>query len=277
MMQRLARMANALSLDVAAGAWLCGRLGFWWLGEEPPWAWELALPLATWLAYLGDHLLDARRLPAERLAARRRLHLRWQRPLAAAWLLGLAGGIALLPHMPPALLRFGLGMALACGLYLAAAQGRAMGDWKEASVALLYGLAVWGGAWSLHPAQAGLAYGLAALQFELFSFSNLLIFSALERNEDLREGQGSFAAARSERQALRWAAGAAALSALPGLALLGLEGFSSQALILEGILLLMGLVHLLMAGFPDVFHRQEGYRLLGDGIFLLPGTIVLFS
>ena len=116
----LAARVNALSLDAPAVAvvwqavFVVACLQRW-----PRWPEAAALGLTVWLIYVGDRLLDARRLDTRRPHLyRHRLHADHARTLAAAWLVGLGLAVAVVVgRLGAGLTRCGLLVALLVLLY----------------------------------------------------------------------------------------------------------------------------------------------------------------
>jgi 4-hydroxybenzoate polyprenyltransferase len=138
---------------------------------------------------------------------------------------------------------------------------------KEILVAALYTAGVWGSvavrAGSLPPFAR-----LAGVIFALLALQNLLLFSYLEWEEDVSQGQRSVA--RS------WGPGRVRLAmrvlsvVLAGLLAAGwgwAEGLLDHAAWVT-LAAMTGVLGVLCA-FPATFRRRHRYRLLGDGVFLL--------
>ena len=272
-LKRIGKTAQALSLDVALGAVCCSAMFCRLVGLLPlPWPQLLVLGGTVLFIYTADHQADVYRMQSPPLTDRHRFHWRYRRlllPLAGVLGIGLAGAALLLPGV---VLGYGLLLAGAVGAYLLVvsrlpeARGR---RWfhKEILVAALYTAGVWGSvavrAVSMPPFArlAGVIFGLLALQ-------NLLLFSYLEWEEDVSQGQRSLA--RS------WGTGRVRLAmrvlsvVLAGLLMAGwgwTDGLTERVVWVT-LAAMTGMLGVLCA-FPATFRYRHRYRLLGDGVFLL--------
>ena len=263
-----------LSLDVMAGAIVCGGMVRGILSIEMHWSWYIVLPLAVWLIYTLDHLLDARRLGATAHTPRHLFHHQYFLPLAIAVAslslvcLGLA--LAFLGWNG---ILFGLSMGglVILHLLLVKVVGNSIAPWliKEMGVALVYAVGIWGlpiieskqwdEPWVI----------LAFLQFLLLVLANLLEFSWYERDTDTLDGHTSFVRAigvKGAKRLLYLLLGAVVLFG----SLLLWQLPQSPIIWLESIYCLMLLVLLALLHFPGYFAKYERYRAWGDGAFLLP-------
>ncbi len=272
-LHRIEKAAQALSLDVALGAVCCSAMFCRLLGLTPlPWLQLWTLGGTVLLIYTADHQADVYRMPVPPLTDRHRFHWRYRRllrPLAGVLGIGLAGAAL---RLPTVVLVYGLLLAGAVGAYLLVvsrlpeARGR---RWfhKEILVAVLYTAGVWGSvavrAVSLPPFArlAGVIFGLLALQ-------NLLLFSYLEWEEDVSQGQRSLARSLGPgrvRLAMRLlSVGLVGLLAAGW----GLAGGGTGRAVWLTLATMTGVLGALCA-FPAAFRPNHRYRLLGDGVFLL--------
>jgi hypothetical protein len=262
-----------LSLDVMAGALGAGWMVTEWLGQEMSWAFYVVLPLAVWLIYTLDHLLDARRLKEKASTPRHQFHYRYFKPLAVAVvLLGLLCLGLALRYLGQTGVYFGLGMGglVLLHLLLVKVVGDKTSPWliKESGVAMVYAAGVWGlpalesEAW-MRP-ELWVAFG----QFFLLALVNLLEFSLYERAIDEADGHSSFVRAIGERGTRRLIYGLLVLfvAGMIWFVVGGNEGW----ILLQVVLGLMAMVLLALVSVPHWFGKAERYRSWGDGAFLLP-------
>jgi len=257
-----------LSLDVVLGG-ACGLL----LAEDVtgtrvPGAVWIALPLAIWVVYTADHLLDARRFGRRVFSYRHRFHARHRRVLSRAVLAAGAAGLAVaLVGLPSRLALGGLGLAGAIAVYLAAAQR--LERWplpKEPLTAALYAAGIWF-APLLLSTQTTRWTGRALALHALAAALNLMAFGVFEARVDERQGSASLArtiglptarrlilALSGAGLALALHSGAVGPPALrPDFAVLG-------ALVAFPAAMLLGSAY---------FARSGRYRIFGDLVFTL--------
>jgi hypothetical protein len=263
-----------LSLDVAAGALGAGFMVAGLLEVSMHWSWYVVLPLAVWVIYTVDHLLDAIRLKEKAHTARHRFHdrnfgvLAVCAAVAALTCIGLA--LAFLGHKG---LYFGLGMGVLVLLHLLLVKfvGERTSPFlvKELGVALVYVLGIWGlpllvsGRWN--DALPWLCIG----QFLLLAMTNLLEFSFFEFETDTQDGHTSFVRALGKSRSIRLIRIVLASSALVGIAVLW--QYDGRFVIrVEFIFGLMAAILWLLMQRRDWFAVGERYRVWGDGAFLLP-------
>lgn len=277
-LKRFLQPIQILSLDVAAGALLSGMAVTKVLGCVMPTIWYVALPLAVWVVYTADHLLDAWRLKGNASTTRHRFHYQHIRVISGVWIIALLSCLTWVMWQSTLELRLlGLGMGglvlIHLGLVALVGSKRSWLIVKELGVAVIYTAGVWGGPWSCcEQVFSKPLYGLA-LFFLLLALLNLLIFSLYEAKTDLRDGHTSWVLGVGEKRA-RYIAGLIAF----GAAGLGIAiAIQSHSLML-GLaliqLLMLGILSALLA-FSSFFGKNEAYRFWGDVAFLLPGLLLL--
>lgn len=246
-----------------------------------PVAWYVLLPLAVWVAYTVDHLLDARRIGAEASTPRHRFHHQWFSVLAVLVALGAVGGLAvaiLLLELRAVLFGLGLGGVVGLHFLLVRLVGSKASPLliKELGVAMVYTAGTWGlplmvaGRWD--PSLIAVPVG----QFLLLALVNLLELSLYEAETDARDRQTSLVQAIGREGGLRLVRLLLAMAA--GLGVLPLLVSDATGL------LRLELVYAIMAGLlaaiilrPGWFGRNERYRAWADAAFLLPYIYVLIA
>ena len=108
------------------------------------------------------------------------------------------------------------------------------------------------------------------VSFFILVVLNLLIFSWFERESDHHEGQPSFAVRLGSDNTKRIIILFFGLLAI----LLAVTIYINQ--VYGFILLTMGTALAIIFLFPSYFKSHDRYRIIGDGIFILPILAVLF-
>ena len=263
-----------LSLDVVLGAVACGSMAGRWLGVHMPLAWWIALPLAVWVMYTTDHLLDARRLGQLARSGRHRFHVRHFIPLARVWGIGMGIGALVLPwFLPVEMLAVALvvgGLSVVHFGLIRWVKGNVR-PWlaKEAGVALVYTAGVWGGPWALAEEKWMPEVWLVISQFFCLALFNLLLFARYEMGEDTATNSSSWARGLGETASRRVALLLALLVAGSAIGMI----FRAE----HGIHLSMQIVFLTMLAVmcwvwvdESRFRPQDRYRWVADGVFMLP-------
>lgn len=275
-------LLNILSLDVAAGAfaWAWMLNGFRFVGMPP--FYFVILPLAVWVIYTADHLLDAYRLKESAHTPRHRFHYRYFKPILAVWILGMGACLVLsFLNLPKEGIYLGLLLGGLTLLHLALVRwmGRKVSPFvlKEFAIAAIYTAGIWGLPYWLYDLGT-LAQHLEILQFFLLALVNLLLFSIYEYEVDEQDGHGSFVRGIGKIKARTLIA----ILLLTVLVLAGVVAYEVQNdwlpwdYMIEFVISVMALIFGAMLIFPTWFGKAERYRLIGDGIYLLPLWIGLY-
>lgn len=250
---------------------------FWKLpngNAQPHYLTIIVLGTTTWVLYILDRLLDLRIYPQDH-TARHQFHFTHQYNLQIT-LLGLivANGI-LLFFLPEAVVWYGVILASGVGFYFWILN-RFFRDnkaqWvKEPTTAICYTLAVAGTALVSKPSVNLSAWILAGLFF-LIALQNLLIFSYFEFIQSA--GNQNIASMIGKKLTKRFIYGITSMNVFV-IVLFFLNG-TAYVNYFAGIMLLMTLGLSFLIAIPDWASRDDRYRWIGDGVFLLPALLLLF-
>lgn len=265
-----------LSLDVVAGAICSGAMVVQLLQVDMPWVWWVSLPIGVWLIYTADHLLDADRLGESAHTDRHQFHFTFSNSIKIIWLLILGLCLVVIPwYSPKELLVAGLFLVGLVGIHLLLVNliGNKVSVFfqKELGVGVIYSLGVWLGPLAMYNQLPEMGLLMMFGQFSLLAFINLIIFSHYDRKVDELDGSSSLVRAISKKRLNQLIIGCSFLLLL-----------ASVFLILTGHSLRVQLIYLLMLGillatyfFPTLFEKNERFRSLGDGVFILPVLALL--
>ena len=263
---------NVLSLDapVVALVWQAAFARI--LAVELGWTQRGLLAVCVWLAYCGDRLLDARRLPAGPVDSARHAFARdHARPFAAAWSVGLALAAAMALQMSAREMLAGAGLLAAVGVYfllhhLQSSRERA-GRWKEPMAGLVF--AVGALFFVTLNLQITVPFVLAALAWGGLCAMNCMVIAGWDRERDAAMAQPSMAR--------RWAGMERALPMMAlgwvGLAL-GAAALDARWLPLALALAASALALLELARRPELF-SAEARRVWADAVLLTPLLVFL--
>lgn len=265
---------HLLSLDVVLGAVLCNIM-FWKLPSGNTPINELAvtvLGLTIWLIYILDRLIDNKKLsqnPTERHLFHQKYHkILWRSVCLIAGICGVS-----LFFLPLYGITLGLVISSFTGLYLyiidKITKKSSVHFYKEPMTAILYVAGVWGTTYlnNLTP-----LYFLTGLLFLLIAFQNLFLFSLLEfkkHPDDCHTLAHYFGLKNSNVIILLLST----TVVLIGLYAINISAFDYQksVFILE---ISMSIILLIINQFETFFIKNDRYRWVGDGIFLLPLLII---
>ncbi|QHT69815.1 hypothetical protein GXP67_25795 [Rhodocytophaga rosea] len=276
----LLQIAQWMSLDVAVGAMcsaalVCRLLDIWPLPWEP----ICILGAVVLLIYTVDHLFDAQHIPGKPVTGRHLFHWQHQRELLVfTAILTLFTAFAALLFLPSRLIVFGTVLGTLVLLYLWLVNTLKSGQarrWfhKEVCVAFVYTAGIWGVGF-VQAKSLSAIHWLLAFAFGLVVLQNLFLFSWYELAEDIQQQQRSAVeiwGQESSRKVL-WSlfivfAGNAWL-------LYSMTDDSFIYRVLLGFGMMSGILAMLFA-FPKLFRKNYRYRLIGDGVFFIPGFLLL--
>ncbi len=248
-----------LSIDIVIGALVLLHFysGIYQVAID--WPVYVLLGFSVWAIYTIDHIRDANKAQGA-LRARYSFHLQNQRLLTYLLITGGVGSSLLLLLIPTSIIYYGLILVAFCAFYALFHNLLAGMGIKELFVALVYTA----GIFVAPVAVSGMfdPYHFASLF--LVAFINLLMFSWFERREDESDGFKSAATqiggeTLGKLLLILLALGLAV--AITGIA--NARAYSSYYLL--ALAVYCGLI------LRPLWTRQgQRYRILGDGIFLLP-------
>ena len=260
---------QALSLDVMIGAVVTSVFLAKQMGVTPTPYSFWALGLTVWLIYTFDHLTDAAKISGQALSYRHRLHQVFFLPIAIVAACVAIADIFCILHLPIMTIYWGLIGAVAVAMYFLVMRVRPSGFHlgKEPTVALTYVFGV-----LLPPFSISQVLGQEAIVLGLMLFgtalSNLFLFAAMEIDVDCKEGHPSIAKSLGSNTSLRL------FTALSTLVLASAMLYSIWDFAVGLVFGAMAMSLLAINLMPSQ-RRKYAYRVVGDGVFLLPGIALL--
>ena len=269
----LVGLVQILSLDVVLGAGVSTVFVAKFLVAPIPYSSLLALCVCVWLIYTADHLIDAYALGRSVAhTARHRYHQTRFKTIALAWGVVALLGIGVLFYLPGKLIRYGSLLAAVVLLYAVLLKYTALRTWlpKEFATALFYATGVFLPAMATYGAPLPWSASVLFFQYFFLALANLLLFSWFEADVDRQDGHPSFALSVGRPLVQLLIYGCLAVVGISSVAFLSLVAASEVTVAVQGTLLIMMLILLALIRWPVYFRQYERYRLLGDGIFVLP-------
>ncbi|PZR38614.1 MAG: hypothetical protein DI538_09220 [Azospira oryzae] len=265
---RFYRYINILSIDVAIGA-IVNALFFAQLFNV-----HILLPgiaslgLAVWIIYTTDHLRDAKRLKEEAATERHRFHQRHFKIILRLLYVAMLVELVLIFFLRKPVFYGGLWLSGGVVIYILI--NRWLRFFKEITGALLYSCGVMLPALSFRQASLTSADQLMIVQFVLIALINLILFSWMDYESDLKDRHRSLITYVSKA----W--GSVILIVL--FMVTALCHFKTMYVHQAETLIFISMTFILLILF--LFHRyfkkEERFRFIGDAIFFLP-AIALFT
>lgn len=264
---KLYRWFNVLSFDVVAGA-IIGSLFFARIySVTPSFISLVSLGLTVWIIYTVDRLLDIQDLKGMAASERHRFHQRNRKKLIRWLCVVVIIDIGLAVNMPKEIIIRGSLLSLVVAMYIILR--RRLHVSKELLVATLYTTGVVLPVWP--ESRMDVVHYLPIFLFFLIALINLIIFSWVERENDLREHQHSVATLVDEKTVRQILMGLFSSIFSISVYLLLHPGYNLISL----VFLVMSTTLFLIYFFNDFFSRGDYYRVVGDAVFLFPLVYVL--
>ena len=263
---RILELARILSLDVVLGACISS----WFIAHicevtvEPTTI--LTLGICVWLIYTADHLWDAYQLLHPAHTARHRFHQYYFRSLSIIWLMIAMLSLLLLFSIPPVVLRGGLILSVGVVLYFIINHFIKLDQVvpKEVLAALLYTLGIFLPV-IVQADNMSLSNYFVFGQFFGLALANLTLISWYESETDHLDGASSLAIQYGKPYTQFISKGCILLClALAGGLVL------DDSLVAQLIVVVMSTTLGSIWMFPAWYAKNERYRWVADGIFLLP-------
>jgi len=261
----LYKYIQVLSIDVVAGACISTIYISNLLQSPFSGIVVTALGIAVWLIYTADHLWDAKKNEAPS-TLRHTFHQRYFNLIFGIWIIVAIAGLLVLFLLPSMILKLGTVLLFVVIMYFLM-----LYFWSEKSalikefvIALLYTSGVFvspiGLGFEMKPL---FIFWILSLYF-LLAFLNVLIFSIYDESEDRKDGHSSivlkFGSNKvSQLTKILWFLG------LLVLLLLGEKSGIDYYVFILMFSMLGGVIF-----FRKIFQKNEWYRVLGDGIFIMP-------
>ena len=257
MLSRAFLLFQILSIDIVIGTVILLHFFSTYFGVAPSVDVYFILGASVWLIYTIDHLQDAVKAPNS-ARVRYRFHNKHQRMLRAAALVVLMAVICRLYFIDYQILTGGSVLALLSGMYLLLQKRLAALGLKELYVALIYTSGI-----LLVPFFRTQIFSAPVfLLLLLLSFSNLILFSWFEKEEDMKDKFISIATVLESKKLESVILICISLGL--SIALFSNQG---QTAVYFTAAFLAYAVLLFKANF---FRKRNLYRVIGDGVFLFP-------
>lgn len=260
MLAALYRKGQFLSLDIVIGAVVLLRFFSTQFSSSISWEVYALLACSVWLIYTIDHLRDAKKAK-DSIRERYQFHLRNEGLLKSGMLLVLAFCLYCVFHISSIILLAGSFLVLLSVIYLGIQHQLSKWGLKEVYVSIIYSSGILLAPFVTSESTSIVAY----LLLFLLTSANLILFSWFEREDDLTDGFSSIATVVGDIHLQRI------------ILLVIAMGFSMSFLVPVSLISSYFMIAFLAYGILFVggawFRKNGWYRLIGDGIFLLPVVV----
>lgn len=270
-MEKIIAFVQNLSLDITAGAVISSFYIAQVFGVEMSTQVGVGLGIAIWLIYTADHLWDAYRVEGAAMNPRHAFHQKYFKPILSLAGLLFAIGVYNTLKLPLQTIQLGFGLVALTGLYFLYLRVSKQHRQKEFFAAFVYVAGIFIGPLSMLENWDWL-YLVLFVQFFLLAYVNLMLFPLFEMEEDNSQGMTSIAINRGAKSTKKRIGIALIINEFIIVFCIGLSFNDSKV---QFMILAMSLSLLLLIKAPPFLKRYNLYRIIGDGIFFLPGLALL--
>lgn len=267
---RFYRLLNVLSIDVALGSVCCCAWFSQLFGVTLKSPALISLGLTVWIIYTADHLLDAGKIHGPASTERHRFHQRNFKTLLVMLLVAVLAGFICVFFLRKVIFQWGIALSLMMLVYFLVQEY--LRYLKEFAVALLFSCGVLLPAVSLSEQKPEISLFLVISQFMLTALINLVLFSWFDHQNDIRDKRKSFVTFTGEKRTeriIRLFFGVNGLLMI--LTVVIFPEMTGETL----IIFCMNVLLMLLFIKRSVFEINDRFRLIGDGIFVIPVIYLL--
>lgn len=265
---RALQFINHFSIDVAIGAVISSMFFAKVFGVLIDWQVLVLLGLVVWLIYTFDHLQDAKSLKTRAKTKRHRLHQDYYQILSVMMVIGLLVAAVLVFFIPLNTLAWGASLFCLVAAYFICIHFLKVRvrHYKEVIIAILYTAGIVLPVLSIYEGVVTTENLLIMLEFVLLAFTNLLIFSLIERDVDSKQEFPSIVLNMGVKKVGKL------LNALifVHLIILIIIFFLKPSVEIPLIFVAMAVLLYITILFIRKTRENILYRIIGDGVFLLP-------
>ena len=240
-----------------------------------PWAWWIVLPTSVWVIYTCDHLFDAVKGGNDSKLDRHDFHRRYFKILAILFIaIGIISFWIAAFYLVGVIRNYGIVISCLCVLYLLYSyyfKNYVLP--KEVLVAVIYTLGIWFGPMLISKSVISIQEWMLILLTFFTALNNLVLFSIFDQHFDMKKGFDSIAVqfGAGVNRIFNWQISLTCFLICISLYLTSEAGKFFWEHI---IFILINSVLLLLYLKQDYFAKKEKYRIIGDGIFILPLLLI---
>lgn len=266
------RLIQAFSIDIALGAVIISTAMAKYYGTSLTMPVQLSLFMAVWLIYTFDHLMDAERSIPGPLSLRHQLHRQYRTQIAYISILAILLGLTCVYLVPAQVIRWGVMAAAFIVIYFLLVRYTAF--WvKELFVAIGYTAGVFLAPLAMlveWPTIDGICLILIVF---LIALINLLLFSLYDHQVDERNGFHSLAIKLGTKRTRH----VIALLLCLTLVFNGSQLIRHPSDLMYWTLFFMTVLLSTLMYQPPIWQQRDHYRIIGDGVFLIPALYLIYA
>lgn len=272
------RLLNTLSIDVIIGSVLSSLLAFKVLNIEPGWAFWFILPASVWTIYTLDHIIDAYRLKKQANTYRHNFHYKYIKPLIATIaVFSILNQYFIFYWLEKEIVYFGVVLSFVALVYLLLIHFSGNKNSflpKEILVSIIYTCGIWGGPVALNNFNFTQSQLTLLIIFFLLVLSDVLLLSFYEIDSDKKDKHSTMAIIFGQAATKKIILTILLLVFVSSIFIIYTDNIMLHRMIAK-LYLIMGLVQVFILEFPAIFLKNEIYRYFVEGIFWIPGLVLL--
>jgi len=276
----LIEVFHILSIDVALGSLGGGILASKLLHVHPGFAFWIILPVAVWILYNLDHLIDGIKLKEDAHTIRHFFHYYYAKKITGIMVfLSFPMLLIIFFFLEKPIILFGIIAVFITGAYFLivyfSGNRKSFFVQKEFSVALIYTLGIWGGPASLLSYNFNTGQIILIIAFFLSVFIAVIIYSFYEEDTDRVDNHTTLVSRfgiHTVKPLLYFL-----FLLLFALCIFQII-FTDQIIYARAakLFMLMGIILLMIMSYPETFKQKKHYRYLTELVFWLPGLAFWF-
>lgn len=241
--------------------------------------WYVILAISVWVMYTADHILDAWRGKKTSTILRHQFHYTHRYMIIPVWIiLALSSVFLSLFVLENEIIFLGMALSLCIMIYFAVIyfnrENRPYFLQKELFITLVYITGIWLAPMVWHSGLPSSIIMIIIVNLVLLGWADGIIISWFELEEDTIDNHVSFTVLFGKKNTLRFTI--LLLLIVFCLSLTGLimaTNLIMRAAFVIELLMILSLAIIIL--FPHKFEHEQLYRYMGEGVFLLPGLILL--
>lgn len=273
------KLIQFLSIDVVLGTLAVGYLATRILNVDTNPTWWIVLPMAVWVVYTLDHLVDGYKNSTTSIIDRHSFHYQNRKFIIfLVMVVSLITIVLSVIFLDTTIIFGGIGLAVLIGMYFLALvlskRRKFILLQKEIFIAIVYtsGIFLAPLVWNNSLPSHSVIYMMTIIS--MLAWAEGIIISWFDFDYDIMDGHSSFTVIVGKRYTRLFIISLNLLIETSILVFLIFKNDSSLTLVVLLILLFMNLILGLLILFPNNPVAKQYHRLIGESVFLLPVLLV---